>query len=294
MGVTSMPGSSNLWFDENFEIELGRTLSIKIDGIIEQYDSEFQRIEFFQTRPFGKMLVLDGVIMCTEWDEHAYHEMIVHVPMFTHPSPEKVLVIGGGDGGTVREVLKHSSVKQVDLCEIDEHVVRLSRKHIPQMASGLGDRRVRIVAEDGAKFVKDNKNTYDIILVDSSDPIGPAEVLFSEDFYASMKESLTEGGIAATQSESFFYHGDIVERLTGYAKKLYAIPGYYFTGVPTYPSGIIGFTFCSKKYHPFRDYREERVAAIQPTLKYYNPAIHRAAFALPSFIKKRVNLPAMV
>jgi spermidine synthase len=287
-----MPGS-NLWFDENFEIELGRTLRIKIDGIVEQYDSEFQRIEVYQTRPFGKMLVLDGVIMCTEWDEHAYHEMIVHVPMFTHPGPEKVLVIGGGDGGTVREVLKHPTVKRVDLCEIDEHVVRISRKHLPRMTSGLDDKRVKIVAEDGAKFVHDHKNTYDIIIVDSSDPIGPAEVLFSEEFYASMKESLTEGGIAATQSESFYYHGDIVERLTGYAKKLFAIPGYYFTVVPTYPSGIIGFTLCSKKYHPFRDYREERVAPLQPGLQYYNPAIHRAAFALPSFIKDRIKLPSM-
>lgn len=286
-----MPGTSNLWFEENYEFELGRTLKIKIDSIVEQYDSEFQRIEVYQTVPYGKMLVLDGVIMCTEWDEHAYHEMIVHVPMFTHPEPRKVLVIGGGDGGTVREVLKHPSVQQVDLCEIDEHVVRLSRKHIPQMASALDDKRVKIVAEDGAKYVEAHKNTFDIIIVDSSDPVGPAEVLFSEEFYASMKESLTAGGIATTQSESFFYHGDIVERLTGYAKKLFPVPGYYFTVVPTYPSGIIGFTFCSKKYHPFTDYREERVTPVQNNLKYYNPSIHRAAFALPTFIRNRTKLP---
>ncbi len=286
-----MPERSNLWFEENFEFEQGRTLKIKIDHLIEQYDSPYQRIEVYQTLPFGKMLVLDGVIMCTEWDEHSYHEMIVHVPMFTHPSPERVLVIGGGDGGTVREVLKHPTVKEVRLCEIDEQVVRLSKKHIPQTASALEDRRVQIVNEDGAKYVREHKNSFDIIIVDSSDPIGPAEVLFSEEFYASMKESLTEGGIATTQSESFFYHSDIVERLTGYAKKLFPVPGYYFTVVPTYPSGIIGFTFCSKKYHPLDDFREERVVPVQGSLKYYNPGIHRASFALPSFIKNRVNLP---
>ncbi len=288
-----MSVKSHLWFEESYEVELGRTLKIKIENLIEQYDSEFQRIEIYKTKPFGKMLVLDGVIMCTEWDEHAYHEMIVHVPMFTHPAPETVLVIGGGDGGTVREALKHPTVKRVDLCEIDEHVVRLSRKHLPVMASALDDGRVKVYSEDGAKFVKEHRNEYDIIIVDSSDPIGPAEVLFSEEFYVSLKECLTEGGIAVTQSESFYYHEEIVERLTGYAKKHYPVPGYYFTVVPTYPSGIIGFTLCSKKHHPFKDFNEERVTPLLNNLKYYNAGIHRAAFSLPSFIKNRVNLPAL-
>ncbi len=285
-----MPELSNLWFEENFEFELGRTIKIKIEKMIEQYDSPFQRIEVYQTRPFGRMLVLDGVIMCTEWDEHAYHEMLVHVPMFTHPGPEKVLVVGGGDGGTIREVLKHPSVKEAILCEIDEHVIRLSKKHLPQLATALDDPRVKIVCEDGAKYVKDHNNSFDIILVDSSDPVGPATVLFSEEFYASMREALRDGGIAATQSESFFYHGDIVQTLTGYAKKLFPMPGYYFTVVPTYPSGIIGFTFCSKKYHPLKDVDEKRIAAMQAQFRYYNPAIHRGAFALPTFIASRVGI----
>ncbi len=285
-----MPELSNLWFEENFEFELGRTIKIKIEKMIEQFDSPFQRIEVYQTRPFGRMLVLDGVIMCTEWDEHAYHEMLTHVPMFTHPGPEKVLVVGGGDGGTIREVLKHPTVKEAFLCEIDEHVIRLSQKHLPALASSLDDPRVKIVYEDGAKFVKGHKNYFDIILIDSSDPIGPATVLFSEEFYSSMRDSLREGGIAATQSESFFYHGDIVQKLTGYAKKLFPIPGYYFTVVPTYPSGIIGFTFCSKKYHPLKDVDEKRIAALQPMLQYYNYAIHRGAFALPSFIASRIDI----
>jgi spermidine synthase len=281
---------SQLWFEEMLELNAGRTLKIKINCLIEQCDSPFQRIEIYETKPFGRMLVLDGVIMCTEWDEHAYHEMITHVPLCVHPSPRRVLVIGGGDGGTVREVLRHPGVQLVHLCEIDGEVVRLSKKHLPSLASALDDPRVTVYNEDGAKFVQERKGGYDVIIVDSSDPIGPAEVLFSEEFYVSMKESLGDDGIAVTQAESFFYHGDIVHRLTGFARKHYSVPGYYFTVVPTYPSGVIGFTFCSKKYDPLRDFNEEKAKSLLPKLKYYNPGIHRGSFALPSFIKNRIQL----
>ena len=285
-----MPVESYLWFEEILELESGRTIKIKIDNLIEKYDSKFQRIEIYETYSFGKMLVLDGVIMCTEWDECAYHEMIAHVPMFVHPNPAKVLIIGGGDGGSLREVLKHPEVKNIDVCEIDEHVIRLSKKHLPAMASSFDDKRVTIYFEDGARFVKEQKDRYDIVIVDSSDPIGAAVVLFTEDFYISLKDVLKENGIAVTQSESFYYHGDIVERLTGYAKKLFQVSAYYFTVVPTYPSGLIGFTFCSKTYHHLNDFKEERVTPIQPLLKYYNPGIHRGSFALPGFIKNRINI----
>lgn len=285
-----MSVESHLWFEELLELDAGRTLKIKINKLLEKYDSPFQRIEVYETKPFGKMLVLDGVIMCTEWDEHAYHEMITHVPLSVHRKPESVLVIGGGDGGTIREVLRHPEIKRVDLCEIDNDVVRISIKHLPSLSCSLNDKRVTIYNEDGAKFVKEHKNTYDVIIVDSSDPIGPAEVLFSEEFYVSMKDSLKDDGIAVTQSESFYYHGDIVNRLTGYAKKHFKVPAYYFTVIPTYPSGVIGFTFCSKKYHFLNDYNEDKVKAFQSSLKYYNPGIHRGSFALPSFIKNRINL----
>lgn len=285
-----MSGTPYLWFEETLEIPSGRTIKIEIENLIERIDSKFQRIEVYKTKPFGRMLVLDGVIMCTEWDECAYHEMITHVPLFAHTRPEKVLIIGGGDGGTAREVIKHPSVKQVDVCEIDEEVVNISRRHLPVMACSFDDSRVKLYPEDGARFIRERKNSYDVIIVDSSDPIGPAEVLFSEEFYASMKECLKEDGIAVTQSESFYYHGDIVERLTGFAKKLYPQQGYYYTLVPTYPSGIIGFTFCSRKYHPLRDYRESDAAAMLPKLRYYNPGVHKGAFSLPNFIKNRIGL----
>jgi len=284
-----MPVPSHLWFEETFEMEQGRTLKIRIDRMIEQFDSEFQRIEVYKTKPFGRMLVLDGVIMCTEWDEHSYHEMITHVPMCVHPNPERVLVVGGGDGGTIREVLKHPEVKKVDICEIDGAVIELSKKHLPGLACEFDNPRVSVYTEDGAQFIRNNRNTYDIIIVDSSDPIGPAAVLFAEEFYIAMKEGLREDGIAVTQSESFFYHLDIIERLTGYAKKHYAVAGYYSTVVPTYPSGIIGFTFCSKKYDPIRDFNETRAAAL-PGLSYYNPGLHKAAFQLPTFVKNRIKL----
>ncbi len=280
---------SNLWFEEILEMQAGRTMKIKIENLIEAYDSKFQRIEVYKTRPFGKMLVLDGVIMLTEWDECGYHEMLAHVPMFSHPAPKNVCIIGGGDGGTMREVLKHPSVETVDICEIDGDVIRLSKKHFPELAASFDDSRVTVHTADGAKFVAENKNAFDIILVDSSDPIGPAEVLFSEQFYMDMKESLREDGIAVTQSESFFYHEDIVARLTGYAKTHYASPSYYYTMVPTYPSGMIGFTFCSKKYDGLKDFDDTRTASMQDTLNYYNPHIHRGAFALPQFVRRKID-----
>ena len=285
-----MSTESNLWFEEILEMNAGRTMKIKIEDLIEAFDSQYQRIEVYKTRPFGKMLVLDGVIMLTEWDECGYHEMLAHVPMFAHPAPKNVCIIGGGDGGTMREVLKHPSVETVDICEIDGDVIRLSQKHLPNLASSFDDSRVTVHTADGAKFVAENKNSFDIILVDSSDPIGPAEVLFSEQFYMDMKEALREDGIAVTQSESFFYHEGIVSKLTGYAKTHYASPSYYYTMVPTYPSGMIGFTFCSKKYDGLKDFDESRVAQMQNTLDYYNPDVHRGAFALPQFVRRRVKL----
>ncbi len=285
-----MPVESSFWFEDILELNNGRTIKIKIDDLIETYDSEFQKIQIYKTKPFGKMLVLDGVIMCTEWDEHSYHEMIAHVPMFVHPNPENVLVIGGGDGGSLREVLRHPEVKRADLCEIDRDVIRLCQKHLPTLSCSFDDNQVSVYHEDGAKFLKERKNCYDIIIVDSADPIGFCKVLFSEDFYVLIRDALKEDGIAITQSESFYYHLDLIETLTGYAKKNFKEPAYYYTTVPTYPSGLIGFTFCSKKYHPLDDLNEKRISSIQTSLKYYNPGIHRGAFQLPGFVRDRIRL----
>lgn len=268
------------WFEEKLELEAGRVMKIEYSRKLESVTSPYQKIEVYDTKPFGKMLVHDDVIMLTEFDEANYHEMIAHVPLCIHPGAKNVLVIGGGDGGTVREILKHPEVESVHLCEIDREVVRVSRRHFPQISSGFDDTRVEAFYQDGAEFVRQRKNHYQVIIVDSSDPIGPAEVLFQETFYRDMFNALTPDGIVVTQSESFLYHQDIIESLVSFNRRIFPIYEYYYTLVPTYPSGVIGFSFCSKKFHPLRNFQQENCHHLEG-LRYYNQEIHRAAFALP-------------
>jgi spermidine synthase len=272
------------WFEEKLEEEAGRVVKIQYRELIESFNSNFQKIDIYKTIPFGKMLVHDEVIMLTESDESHYHEMIAHVPMFTHKNPAQVLIIGGGDGGTLREILKHESVKSAHLCEIDRDVVRLSKKHFPELSCSFKDERVEVFYEDGAEFVKNKKGFYDLIIVDSSDPIGPAEILFQEEFYQSMNDALQEDGMVVTQSESFLYHSDIIEKIAKFSRKIFAHYYYYYTMVPTYPSGVIGFSFCSKKYNPVKDFNPLGQKPLQG-LKYYNREIHQASFKLPNRFK---------
>jgi spermidine synthase len=278
-----------LWFQDCIEFGQGCTLSIKIKGVLYHGRSAFQEIAVLDTEKMGRLLVIDGVTMLTEYDEFAYHEMIAHVPLLVHPTPSRVLVIGGGDGGAVREVLKHPEVETVHLCEIDKGVVEVCREYFPMLASGLDDRRVKIFYEDGAKFVAAHPNAYDVIIVDSTDPLGPGQVLFQEPFYADMKKSLTAQGIAVTQCESFYLHRPVIEGVYAFARRLYPTLGYYYTLVPTYPSGMIGFFFCSKKLDPLGDLDETRAAKLRG-LKYYSPETHRAAFALPRFAREFLPL----
>ena len=273
------------WIEEKLELNKGISFKIKITESIERIISRFQEIEVVNSKAFGKILLIDGVIMLTEADEFCYHEMIAHVPLCVHPNTEKVLVIGGGDGGTAREILKHNSVKEIDVCEIDEKVIEISKKHFPNLANSFSDRRVKIYCEDGDEFIRKHQNEYDLIIVDSSDPIGPAEVLFKEEFYRSMFSALKDDGIVVSQAESFFYHSEIIKNLFSFIKKIFPISDYYYTLVPTYPSGIIGFTFCSKKYHPIKDFNQQEYSRLR-SLKYYDDNIHKAAFSLPVFAQK--------
>jgi len=276
------------WFEELLEIKKGRVIKIQYKELLESFQSKFQKIDIYETVPYGKMLVHDEVIMLTEFDEAHYHEMITHVPLNVYPDPQRVLIIGGGDGGTLREVLKHKEVKTAHLCEIDDHVIRLSKKHFPSLSSSFNDSRVEVFTEDGAEFIKQRKNFYNIIIVDSSDPIGPAEVLFQEQFYKDIFQSLTQDGIVVTQSESFLYHMDIIKKLVTFNKKIFPHYSYYYTLVPTYPSGLIGFSFCSKKYHPLKNFKPEKVETLE-NLKYYTQEIHRAAFILPHATAKIIE-----
>jgi len=268
------------WFEEKLELKEGRVLKIKYKKLLKSVKSEFQKIDVYDTYSFGKMLVHDEVIMLTEFDESHYHEMIVHPALFTHPNPERVLIIGGGDGGTMREVLKHKEVKEAHLCEIDKTVVDVCKEFFPELSKSFNDKRAKLFFQDGAKFVEEKKNYYDVIIVDSSDPIGPAEVLFKEKFYRDMYNSLKQDGIVITQSESFIYHKDIIEDIASFSKKIFPFYSYYYTLVPTYPSGLIGFSFCSKRYNPLKNLNETRIKEFED-LKYYNKRIHYSAFNLP-------------
>ena len=271
-----------LWFQDSIEFGHGCTVNIKIRNVLYHGRSEFQEIVILETEKLGRMLVIDGITMLTEFDEHAYHEMIVHPPLLVHPKPKRVLIIGGGDGGTVREALRHPEVEAVHLCEIDEAVVTSCRKYLPSLASSFDDPRVKVFYEDGARFVREHPDAYEVIIVDSTDPVGPGQILFQRPFYEDMKCALTNQGIAVTQCESIYLHENVIRGVHSFAKELYPKLGYYYTLVPTYPSGLIGFFFCSRGPDPIQDINEARAEKLDG-LKYYTPSVHRAAFALPRF-----------
>jgi len=273
-----------LWFEDQYEKENGRYLQVKVNKVLEKIVSPFQEICVVDSQAFGKVLINDGIIMLTEFDEAAYHEMIAHVPLCTHPSPKDVLVIGGGDGGTIREIIKHSQVNKVDVCEIDEKVVEVCRKYFPGLAKSFDDHKVNVYFQDGAQFLQKKDNHYDVIIVDSSDPIGPGTTLFTEEFYHYLFGALKKDGIAVTQLESLFWHTDFIHATFQFIKGIFPVSHYYYTMVPTYPSGMIGFGFCSKKYHPLDQFIPDRANQLSD-LKYYHSDIHRAAFILPAFSK---------
>ncbi len=279
---------SEVWFEEAIEFVKGTNIKIQIDKKLFSKKSEYQNIEVFETVPFGKMMVIDGMIMLTEADEFCYHEMISHVPLCVHPSPKKVLVVGGGDGGVIREIVKHEDVEQIDHCEIDEEVIRVSKEFFPSIGKELDNPKVNRFVKDAAQHVKEMKGEYDVIIVDSTDPIGPAEALFERPFYEDCKNALNDTGILVTQAESIFYHKKLIKELFAKTEGLFPIMRYYYTMIPTYPSGMIGFTFCSKKYDPIKDIKEEKADKLK-NLDYYNKEIHRAAFVLPTFAKELVE-----
>ena len=282
-----MPDANN-WFREKTPFEAGRSLGIKINKKLVEKQSKFQKIEIYDTASVGKMLVLDDVIQLTEADEFPYHEMFVHPAMNVHPDPRSILVVGGGDGGVLRELNKYKNVERIDICEIDGDVIELSKQYLPFTACGYNDPRVKVYVEDGADFMKRMKKTYDLILVDSSDPIGPAEVLFKPEFFKTVKGALKPKGALITQCESIFLHLHIIEEVTAACAQLFRHVEYQNVLLPTYPSGMIGQMVCSTG----PSYRKPRVTIpdeIQQTLKYYTPELHKAAFVLPRFAAQRIH-----
>ncbi|WP_462331576.1 polyamine aminopropyltransferase, partial [Schwartzia sp. (in: firmicutes)] len=258
----------DLWFTENHTENV--RLSIKVDKQLYTAKSEFQRIDIFDSEEFGRVLALDGYVMLTEKDEFMYHEMIVHVPMCVHPNPQNILVIGGGDGGTVRELVKYDSVKSVDLVEIDEDVVTACKKFLPQTAGKLDDPRVHTYFEDGLKFIRHHEDEYDLIIVDSTDPFGPGEGLFTREFYGNCYRALKEDGIMVNQHESPFYANDAYAMQRAHKQIVTSFPvaKVYQAHIPTYPSGHWLFGFASKKYHPYQDVDYDTWKALGIKLKY--------------------------
>lgn len=276
------------WFHERGELWPGQAMSLKVKKVLDHFRSDFQDILVFESENHGNVLVLDGVIQVTERDEFSYQEMITHIPMFAHPNPKKVLVIGGGDGGVLREVAKHPGVEEIVECEIDEGVITVSKKYLPTLAKGYDDPRVTVQIMDGAKFMDENQDSFDVIITDSSDPIGPASVLFETPFYNAMYKSLRDGGIVCTQGECMWLHLHLIKPLVDSIGKTFSSVEYAYTTIPSYPSGQIGFIVASKGRATCKVPDRTPTKDVQKELKYYTPEIHQAAFALPAFCKRAI------
>lgn len=263
-------------------------LSIRIDRQLYSGKSEFQRIDVFDSPEFGRFLTLDGYMMLTEKDEFIYHEMIVHVPMAVHPKVRDVLVIGAGDGGVIRELARYPEIEHIDMVEIDPLVVEVCKKYLPQTACRLDDPRLSIHYEDGVRFVRDKHDKYDLIIVDSTDPFGPGEGLFTREFYGSCFHALREDGIMVNQHESPFYDEDAVacQRAHKRIVESFPISRVYQAHIPTYPSGHWLFGFASKKYHPLRDLNETRWNMRGIKTRYYTTTLHKGAFYIPAYVEE--------
>jgi len=277
----------DVWYRELHCANSG--LTVKVERILESTESKYQRIDVLQTRDFGKMLVLYGSIMVAENDLAAYNEMITHVPLFVHPRPEKVLIIGGGDGGALTNVMKHPEVKKAVMCELDRKVIEVARKHFPKMTTGFEDKRSHLVIRDGKEFIRTTKDKFDIIILDLSDPVGPAADLFQKKFHRQILRRLNRDGIMVAQSESPYYNAMTVKQMYENLRSLFPVVKMYTAHVPVYPSGYWSFAFCSREYHPIIDVDVDRYKKLKLKNNYYNLDVHIGSFALPQYIKKLIG-----
>ena len=276
-----------VWVDEVYQ-GIVRT-SFKLKRRLFKGKSSFQTVEVVETTGHGRLLLIDGMTMVSERDEFVYHEMIAHPALFLHPKPRRVLVIGGGDGGTVREVLKHRSVERCVLVEIDGLVVESSRRYIPQTAAALSDKRAHVLIEDGVKFVAETEEHFDVVIVDSTEPFGPAKELFGPSFYKNVKRILSEDGIVVSQAGSPFYEISTIKNLFRITNKIFPVVEVCLFNNLTYPGGLWAFTFATKGLHPVKDFRPARILTAKMRLRWYNAGIHAAAFALPNFLKAAIG-----
>ena len=278
-----------LWYTENHTDNI--KFSIKVDKHLRSAESEYQRIDIFESKEFGRILTLDGYLMVTEKDEYIYHEMITHIPMAVNPDITNVLVIGAGDGGTVRELARYNHIKNIDMVEIDEMVVEICREYLPQTACRLTDPRVHIFYQDGLRFVRSKENEYDLIIVDSTDPFGVGEGLFTKEFYGNCFKALKDDGILVNQHESTFYtsYANSMKRAHSRIKSTFPIALVYQAHIPTYPSGHWLFGFASKKYDPRTDLKADWWNSLGIKTKYYNTILHTGCFAIPNNVRDQLR-----
>ena len=275
-----------LWYTEQHSDDV--KFSIRVDRQLFTGKSEFQRIDVMNSKEFGTFLTLDGLMMVTEKDEFIYHDMIVHVPMAVNPAIRRVLVVGAGDGGSIRELTRYSTIEHIDMVEIDKMVVDVCREYLPLTAGKLDDPRVHIHYADGLRFVRGKENEYDLILVDSTDPFGPGEGLFTKEFYGNCAKALKDDGILVNQHESPYYHtyAASLERAHERIVEFFPITRVYQAHIPTYPSGHWLFGFASKKFDPIRDFDPDAWNALGLSTRYYNTDLHYGCFALPNYVKE--------
>ncbi|KAI5289730.1 putrescine aminopropyltransferase [Ascosphaera acerosa] len=292
-GELTHPTIKDGWFSEVSDMWPGQAMNLRVKEILHHEKSKFQDVLVFESTDYGTVLVLDNVIQCTERDEFSYQEMITHLAMMSHPNPKRVLVVGGGDGGVLREVVKHDCVEKAVLVDIDEAVPRVSKQYLPGMAVGFDHPKVSVTIGDGFEYLKNHKNEFDVIITDSSDPEGPAEALFKKPYFDLLYEALTPQGIVTTQGENMWLHMPLIARLRHDMRQTFPVAEYAHTTIPTYPSGGIGFMVASKDAsaklsEPLRSWDD---AQEQRLCRYYNKDVHRASFVLPGFAKKVLATP---
>ena len=277
------------WFSERHTPDV--KFSLRVNKQLYSEESEYQRIDVFDTPEFGRVLALDGNIMLTERDEFIYDEMMTHVPMAVHPNIRRVLIIGAGDGGVVRELTRYDQIERIDLVEMDESVVEACRRYLPGNACRLDDRRVHIYYENGLKFIRRKEDEYDLIVVDSTDPFGPSEGLFTREFYGNCYNALKADGILVNQQGSPFY-GEDAEAMQRSHKRIastFPISRVYQAHIPSYAAGYWLLGFASKKYHPIDDLDADRWNDYHLRTRYYTTRLHTGAFYLPAFLEEMLR-----
>ncbi len=271
--------SNAKWFKE---AEKGYGQTIRIDHELVSVHTGMQQLDIFENESVGRVMALDGFLMLTEKHEFTYHELLVHPTLFAHPSPAQVLIIGGGDGGTLREVTKHPEVERAVLCEIDEMVITESKKHLPFVACGFDSPKAEVFVGDGIEYIRQHKNSFDVIIVDSTDPIGFAEGLFRSPFYEDCNRALKSGGIFVQQAESPFYQLEPWKRTFLELRQVFKNIAAYGGAIPMYPSGYWTFAFASQSRTPHEHFNRQRVENMKG-LRYYTAETQNSAFHLPAF-----------